>query len=277
MDRPLQQARPRGPERTSLPRETLLEGCARAQELAGVLEAAERALRTWEPVWTEFLDAELREEAESRLGALSELSVLGWGGHPGAERQRLLLQRMETARPLVEHPEVLGGLEVGGNFLFDPATPMDVEAGLLAVDAPRGSLGDLWLRGDRGGQVIVTRDLAERLDGCSAQVRSVPVELEARPLEELQFPQQRVPRSLRTVEASLRLDAVASAGFGLSRQRMADRIREGRVRVNWQTTTRPSRDLAVGDRIRLEGRGELRIEAVHPTKRGRLRIEMVRR
>ena len=31
----------------------------------------------------------------------------------------------------------------------------------------------------------------------------------------------------------VRLDAVASAGFGLSRQRMADRIREGAVRIDW--------------------------------------------
>jgi len=32
---------------------------------------------------------------------------------------------------------------------------------------------------------------------------------------------------LSTVEASLRLDAVASAGFGVSRSRMADWIRQG--------------------------------------------------
>jgi RNA-binding protein YlmH len=85
-----------------------------------------------------------------------------------------------------------------------------------------------------------------------------------------------VTRRISTVEASLRLDAVASAGFGVSRSRMAERIREGGVRVNWQPVLSPSRELAVGERVRLEGRGELRIEEVNETKRGRWRIVMER-
>jgi RNA-binding protein YlmH len=38
----------------------------------------------------------------------------------------------------------------------------------------------------------------------------------------------------------------------------------------------PSRLLAAGDRIQLEGRGELRLENVTATKRERWRIELVR-
>jgi RNA-binding protein YlmH len=78
------------------------------------------------------------------------------------------------------------------------------------------------------------------------------------------------------VEASQRLDAVASAGFGLSRNRMATLIREGAVRIDWKVVTSPSRELAVGERVQLEGRGELRVEAVSETKRGRWRIHLIR-
>jgi RNA-binding protein YlmH len=78
------------------------------------------------------------------------------------------------------------------------------------------------------------------------------------------------------VEASLRLDALASAGFGLSRSRMAERIRQGELAINWQTVTSPSRELASGDRVQWSGRGELHVEEVALTKRERWRITLLR-
>ena len=114
------------------------------------------------------------------------------------------------------------------------------------------------------------------LSGVAAQVRSVEVRLEPVSLDQLQWPANRSPRQLSTVEASLRLDAVASAGLGLSRNRMAEQIRAGAVRVNWQVVTSPSRELRTGDRVRLEGRGELEVLEIQPTKRERWRLQLRR-
>lgn len=310
----------------------LLQGSRRQAELVPLLQAAETALRTWEPQWSALLDPALREEAEQRLGSLSELALASWGGYPGAERRRLLLQRRDTALPLEDLDPELEGLEISGNFLFDPAEAEDLRAGILAAvlgAAPGGAaarpsgtgntgsgnaapgdlatsnaaagdgaagkgeqatgmrqrgemgaanaIGDLWIRGDRGGQGIVLASLARYLDGREGLVRTVPVRLTARPMTELQLPAQRLPKRLHTVEASLRLDAVGSAGFGISRSRMAERIRQGAVRINWQVVTSPSRELAEGERVQLEGRGELTIERVQATQRGRWRVEMNRR
>ncbi|MFM8976142.1 MAG: S4 domain-containing protein, partial [Vulcanococcus sp.] len=77
--------------------------------------------------------------------------------------------------------------------------------------------------------------------------------------------------------APLQADAVASAGFGLSRSRMAELIRQGGVRVDWVPVTRASRELREGERVQIEGRGELRIEAVELTRRDRYRIRLQRR
>lgn len=295
----------------SLPRaEPILAGSRRAEELRPLLELAETVLRTWEPRWSGFLEAPLREEAEQRLSGLSELGLASWGGHPGAERRCLLLQRREAALEIESLDAGLLGLEISGNFLFDPAGPADLRAAILAaasaaagdqpaaaVDPAAGvavgggqpgslavparaaeaGLGDLWMRGDRGGQGIVQAWLARRLEGREGMVRSVPVRFALRPIAELQLPALRLPKRMQSVEASLRLDAVASAGFGLSRSRMADRIRQGAVRLDWQVVTSPSRELAVGERVQLEGRGELVIVAIHPTQRGRWRVEMERR
>lgn len=268
-----------------LPHVELPQGCRHPIEIKALLALAERALRTWEPRWSDFLAAEVREEAEALLGGLSELRLSSDGGYPGAERRRLLLERAEGGgadQALAGEGEAsqgaaLCGLEVSGNFLFDPAEAEDIRQALLTAGSAAGELGDVWIRGDRGAQAIVSTAVAERLDGGEGLVRTVPVRFELRPIEALHLPATRAPRRLSSVEASRRLDAVASAGFGLSRSRMASLIRQGAVRIDWQPVTSPSRELAVGERVQLAGRGELEILSIQPTKRERLRICMERR
>jgi photosystem II S4 domain protein len=213
-------------------------------------------------------------EAETRLAQLSEVSHSSEGGYGWAERRRLLLWRSdaEAGTP----PAELMGLEVSGNFLFDPATVAEMREGLHLAGASDGEVGDLWLRGDRGAQAVITTALGGWLDGCLGQVRSVEVRFEARPLAELRFPPQRVARVLSSVEASLRVDAVASAGFGLSRARMAALIRQGALQVDWRPVVSPSQTLRPGQCLQLEGRGEVEITEVSATQRGRWRIGMVR-
>ena len=111
--------------------------------------AAAETLRTWEPRWTPFLDPWVLRQAETRLGALSDLHLSSEGGHGGALRRRLLLRRQETVSAEAAPPAGLVGLEISGNFLFDPATPADMRGGLLEAGASPGEVGDLWLRGDR--------------------------------------------------------------------------------------------------------------------------------
>lgn len=259
-----------------LPSRALLAGSRHPQTLAAVLEVAETALRTWEPCWSGFVGGNEREEIEERLGSLTELALHGAGGFTGAERQRLVVVRRDAGLDIASLEPPLSGLDISGNFLFDPAEPEDLRAALLALGLPAESLGDFWIRGDRGGQGVIGCEQVPGLATARAQVRSVDVELQVRPLEELTPPQRRQPRRFHTVEASSRLDAVASAGFGLPRNRMADLIRGGQVRVNWQGITSPSRELAVGDRVQLQGRGELTVEDIQSTKRDRLRIALLR-
>ena len=257
-----------------LPREQVLAGCRHRPELEALVALAEQALRTWEPQWSGFVAAAVREEAEQRLGALSELELHSAGGWPQAERRRLLLRRAELeADPT---PAPLMGLVVSGNFLFDPAEPADVRRALELGGAAGEAIGDIWMRGDRGAQLVTTPELAAALHGQGALVRTVEVQLEALALDQLQLPAQRIPKQLSSVEASLRLDAVASAGFGLSRSRMAELIRGGAVRINWQPVSSPSKELAAGDRVQLQGRGELEILEIQPTKRERWRLLMRR-
>ena len=241
-------------------------------------DLADRCLRSRQPLWTGFLAPQAWEDALRRLAGLEELQLRAEGGHPRAERRRLgfsLRPTPDAAADTAEALPPLGLLDLTGDFLFDPASANAVAHALQQLGAEEQDLGDVLLRGDRGGLLIVTPELQARLDGQTVQVGSVVARLATAPWERLN-PQPLQERIISTVEASLRLDAVASAGFGLSRSRLAALIRQGAVRIDWRVVTSPSRELRCGERVQLEGRGELRIEAVEITKRDRYRIRLLR-
>ena len=256
-----------------LPREDLLAGAQNPEGLTVLLDLAEQVLRTWQPAWSPFLSAPLREEALARLGSLSELTWMSDGGYPGAERQRLLCHRRDDS-PDAEPPNQ--GLLIEGNFLFDPLSPDDLREALQAMGVEADSSGDLWVRGDRGGQGICTPSTAESLHGRLGAVREVEIRCESRPLEQLQHPVQRSIRTLKTVEASCRLDAIASAGFGLSRAKIVTHVKAGRLRLNWGNVRQASRELVVGDRLQLQDRGSVEVLSLTRTKRERWRVELRR-
>ncbi len=61
------------------------------------------------------------------------------------------------------------------------------------------------------------------------QVGKVSVETQEMALSELKVREPQV-QDIKSVEASLRLDAIASAGFRMSRSKITDMIKKGDVR-----------------------------------------------
>jgi photosystem II S4 domain protein len=220
----------------------------------------------------------LREEALERLSSLTELTLHSTGGRSEAERQRLWISRSgasDEANPQGNAPVM--GLNVEGNFLFDPVEPDDIRAALFALGVAEAEIGDIWIRGDRGAQALCTPEAADHLDGQKGHVRDVDIHIEQKEVEQLQLPATRIPKQLTSVEASCRLDAIASAGFGLSRAKVVQQVRNGRLRLNWKAVRQASKDLNVGDRLQLQDRGSLEVLALERTKRERWRVRLERR
>lgn len=87
-------------------------------------------------------------------------------------------------------------------------------------------------------------------------------------------------RRVKTVKgtvARLRLDAVASLGFGMSRTAMAEEIRRGRVKVNGVHRLDPSFAVKPADVVTLEGRGSVTLTGVAgETRKGRTLVNLER-
>jgi len=256
-----------------LPKDDLLKSVENQIALTRLLDLAEQAIRTWEVVYTDFLSPPELMEAQALFPRLTEVNLIAGGGYPQAERQRGAIARSELPLESAEIPLAL--LDIAGNFLFDTATHRDFLGALLGTGIVREKVGDLIVLGERGAQAIVVPELVEFLEMSLTQVRSVPVKTRQIDWSELRVRQPK-KKELTTVEASLRLDAVASAGFGMSRSKMVDLINTGDVRVNWKSITQPSHTLEAGDLVAIRGKGRLEIGDIAVTKKQRYRVNLTR-
>ena len=256
-----------------LPREELLKGIENREEIVRVIDLAEQALRTWEVVCTDFLSPPVLIEIQRSFSRLTELKIFPWGGYPQAERQRVGIARSDL--PLEIEQISLAAIAVEGNFLFDPANHRDFLGAILNTGVVREKVGDILTLGERGAQIIVVPEMVEFFQVSLQQVRSVPVKVQPIALDELKIrPPQK--KEINTVEASLRLDAIASAGFGLSRSKMSDAITGGDVRVNWKDITQASYNIKSGDLITFRGKGRLEVGEIAVTKKERYRVQLTR-
>jgi len=256
-----------------LPRDELIKRAENKEEISRIIDQAEQAIKNWEVVITDFYSPPVLMEAQEMFQNLTEIEALTWGGYPQAERQRIGLSRPDL--PLDESQVELAALDIAGNFLFDPATHRDFLGSLLGTGIVREKVGDIIVLGERGAQAIVVPEMVDFLTSSLTQVRSVAVKTQQIDFGELKI---RPPKKkeMTTVEASMRLDAVASAGFGMSRSKMADAISKNDVRVNWKEITQSSYNVKAGDLISMRGKGRLEIGEVSVTKKQRYRVSLVR-
>jgi len=82
---------------------------------------------------------------------------------------------------------------------------------------------------------------------------------------------------INTVEASTRLDAIASAGFRVSRTKIIERIENGMLRLNGSKVHKPTINLKIGDKLELENKGFIEILNLEITKRERWKVKLLRK
>lgn len=256
-----------------LPKEELLKGIENRDEISRIVDKADRAIKTWEVVATDFFSPPVLIEAQQLFQNLTEVIILTWGGYPQAERQRVGIARSDLPIELSQVEVV--ALDISGNFLFDPASHRDFLGAILGTGIVREKVGDILVLGERGAQVLVLPEMVEFLETSLTQVRSVPVKVQRIELSDLKV---RAPQKqeITTVEASMRLDAIASAGFGMSRSKMADAISAGDVRVNWKDVKQSSYTVKPGDLIAVSGKGRIEVGEVAVTKKQRYRVQLTR-
>ncbi|CAM9654814.1 unnamed protein product [Chrysoparadoxa australica] len=245
------------------------------------IDHAEEALRTYTTTATnQFLTPQEWTALKEIFRPLSDVEVEEWGGFSTAERCKLFFSpNLGIAEESKQ--EGVAVLEASGNFLFSPSDHRDWLGAIMSTGIKRELIGDIQVLGDTGAHFVVDPSLVSYF--CSSvgelQVRSVPVTCRVIEQKDLQVrPHVREPKrkSMTVVEASLRVDAVASAGMGLSRSKLAKLIKEGKVFINWKEVNSSSAKIGKGDTVTVRGKGRLTVEEWTITKKGRYRIDLER-
>ena len=256
----------------------LLDRCGAAGEdrllLAKVLDRAEQAAERNIPAWTDFLSPQQQAETEDllRLAGISETAWLRQGGYEGAERCILLFLPDWMEPETAESP--LRCLRAS----FRPEyalTHRDILGSLMGMGIVREKVGDI-LVSSQSADLIVLDTVAEFLLSSWESAGRAKLTVTEIPAAHLHIPAVRC-EEVRDTVSSLRLDAVCSTGFRMSRGKAADLIAAGHVQVNWRACTKADKLLSAGDTVSARGFGKFQLAEVGGvTKKGRTAI-VVRR
>lgn len=242
------------------------EQARRLLALQGEAEATGR------PQVSDFLDPAAQTLAGLLLQRAPGLAYDLVGGYEGAERRRLLLRPRSVRREDVE--ERIAGVRVDGEFPTPPGR-QELLLSILRLGVKAEKVGDV-IPDTQGGSVFLVAELAPTVEERLREVAGVQVTAREISPEEVTAPSERT-KEVRATVASLRLDAVASAGFGASRSQMAREIKGMRVRLNWRPEQDPDAEVKTGDVIALRGRGRVVVaEVTGTTKKGRIGLRLER-
>ncbi|KAJ7948662.1 RNA-binding S4 domain-containing protein [Quillaja saponaria] len=242
------------------------------KEVKHILEMARRASSRREVLHTNFLTPPVLKESMQVLEKLADVKAIAQGGYPEAERCRISVGHPEE---LTSDPDIIAALSITGNFGFQPCSHGDFLGAILGTGIAREKLGDIILQGEQGAQIVIVPELVDFLMSSLDKVGNVSVSCTRIPLISLDYEPPRT-RSFKTIEASLRVDAVASAGFKISRSKLVDLISKGDVRVNWTPIAKNGTTLKTGDIVSVSGKGRLKVGEVNSTKKGKFAVELIR-
>ncbi|MGN8896784.1 RNA-binding protein [Flavonifractor sp. HCP28S3_F3] len=244
--------------------------------LARVLDKLELAWDRGVPSHTGFLSPHERAVVEGLIRAEGWPRHLFFGGFADAERTVCAF-----LPDWLEEEDWLAGQEydpiralrctwTGGSL-----THRDFLGSILGLGLDREKVGDLLVR-DGVCDVLVLEDVADFLLLHLEQAGRVHLKVSSISLEMVSPPPVQV-RTIRDTVSSLRLDAVASSGFSISRGKAADLISSGKVQLNHQECLKPDRPVNEGDTLSCRGFGKCVVKEVGgPSKKGRIMIVLER-
>ncbi|KAM7498691.1 hypothetical protein LguiA_023105 [Lonicera macranthoides] len=255
--------------------DNLLKGVADKgviEEVKHILEMAKRASLRREVLHTDFLTPPVLKESMLQLEKLADVRAVAQGGYPEAERCRLSVGHPEA---LTNDPDIVAALSISGNFGFQTCSHGDVLGSVLGTGIVRDKLGDIMLQGEKGAHILIVPELVDFLTSSLDKVGNVPVTCKKIPLLALEYEPPRT-KTFKTVEASLRIDSIASAGFKISRSKLVDLIRQALFHF---CTICFVNSLFIYLFLSNEGsygKGRLKIGEVKTTKKGKFAVELIR-
>lgn len=226
------------------------------------------------PAHTWFLTPAEALAVQSLIADLGNPGHVFTGGFAGAERRLCVFLPDWMEEDMLDPSEYITALRATW-YAEETLTHRDFLGALMGMGVRRETVGDILV--SRGNcDLLLLPEVAPFLRASLERAGRSKLHLQEVALSDLHFPEARTKTIHGTVPA-MRLDAVASTGFSLSRSKMAEAISAGRVTLNWRAVTRPDAPVRPGDVIACRGLGKCKVlEAGARSRKGRISIDLER-
>ncbi|RCX16822.1 RNA-binding protein YlmH [Anaerobacterium chartisolvens] len=223
---------------------------------------------------SDFLDPYQRSLVHGALEHIKGLRYTFWGGYDGAERAIVVFHPDFAYEDEMHDQNPLRLLTIADKSR-EELSHRDYLGALMSLGIKREKIGDIVVRKDErenSCSVIVLSDIADYICYNLSRIGRARVSVSVEDTVNMEDAQKRVKEINATV-ASLRLDCVASAGFGISRSKICDYIRAERVNLNWEMSSSPTKQVKQGDIISIRGQGRVAVEDIGGnTRKDRIRV-----
>lgn len=251
-------------------KEEILKKVAKIEDkllISKILDKAVKSEYVKEFMHSDFLDPYQRKIIGRALQDCEEINYTFYGGYEEAERMIVVFS--PNFVPL-EHDffDIVKIIHIDLKHR-DSLTHRDYLGALMSLGIKREKIGDILVR-EESCDIIILTEISEYIRYNLDKIGNVKVDSEVKDADEINIPAARV-KEIKATVASLRLDCIASAGFGISRSKIAELIKAERVHLNWEATDSLTKQVQEGDTLSIRGKGRVVLEKiVGNTKKGRI-------
>ena len=257
-------------------RQALLRSVPEGEErllFAKALDQALFAVKRREAVFTDFMDRAKCSRFAERLKGVRELQVMLYGGMEDCERQMMGFAPADAVLTAEAFPiRLLKIRRKSKKFGQSDLSHRDYLGSILGLGIDRSKIGDILVE-ETEAICFVAEEIAPYICAVLEQVSKTAVIAEE--AEAADALPKRQTENKRITAASLRLDAVLSEVYPLSRAKVQTLISAEKAAVNWNTVTNSSHLLKEGDLVSLRGFGRFRVGVIGgKTRKDRIGLEI---
>lgn len=205
---------------------------------------------------SDFLDPFEVELAKSVLNRFEDIGYYIEGGYEEAERKIIMIYPSYFFKEDIEVP--LSSLKIAGDLAS--VEHKDYLGSILSLGINRNKIGDILVY-DQEGVVIVKEEISSFILYNLEKIKNKNIEVFIDSLKDIKPPEIEY-QELNKFLVSLRIDSVISSTFNLSRKESMNIISSGKVKLNFETIDKPSKEVEEGDMISVKGFGRFILHEV---------------
>lgn len=215
------------------------------------MSALESCIKTYSVKKTDFLDPYQTKLFQGILNSFDEIKYKTVGGPKGSERSIVQIYPYYLLDDDIE--EAVSAIRIKVNSDFSRLTHRDVLGSLMSLGLVREKIGDIYIHSDII-YIIVDANIKAYVKMELARIKNIKVSPEIINLSDVKISSAQL-KEKNLVFSSSRLDNIISQAYNLSREKSMNIVKQGKVKVSYRPTNKPSEKVEKNALISVKGKG----------------------